>query len=56
MGVVHHQFPHRHSIGYLLGFIFDMGIAGIWLAYPIGFLFSDHLLGQRALRLMRGKK
>lgn len=42
--------------GYLLGFIFDMGIAGIWLAYPIGFLFSDHLLGRRALRLMRGKK
>lgn len=26
-----------------------MGIAGIWLAYPIGFLFSDLLLGHRAL-------
>ena len=30
--------------------------AGIWLAYPIGFLFSDLLLGRRALRLMRGER
>ena len=38
--------------GYLLGFPFGMGIRGIWLAYPIGFLFSVILLGQRARRLM----
>lgn len=30
--------------------------AGIWLAYPIGFLFSNLLLGRRALRLMRGER
>lgn len=39
--------------GYLLGFPCGMGIRGIWMAYPIGFLFSDLLLGRRALRLMR---
>ena len=39
--------------GYLLGFPFGMGIRGIWLAYPIGFLFSVALLGLRAHKLMR---
>ena len=38
--------------GYLLGFPFGMGIRGIWLAYPIGFVFSVALLGIRARRLM----
>lgn len=37
----------------LLGFVCDMGIAGIWLAYPVGFVFSDLLVGRRALRLMQ---
>ena len=41
--------------GYLLGFPFGMGIRGIWLAYPIGFLFSVALLGLRAHKLMRGR-
>ena len=40
--------------GYLLGFPCDMGIRGVWMAYPIGFFFSVLLLGRRALRLMRG--
>lgn len=40
-------------VGYLLGFHCDMGIAGIWIAYPAGFLCSDILLGRRAIRLMR---
>lgn len=40
-------------VGYMLGFRCGMGIAGIWIAYPAGFLFSDLLLGGRALRLMR---
>ena len=39
--------------GYLLGFPFGMGIRGIWLAYPIGFVFSVVLLGIRARKLMR---
>ena len=39
--------------GYLLGFPCDMGIRGVWMAYPIGFFFSVLLLGRRALRLMR---
>ena len=39
--------------GYLLGFPFGMGIRGIWLAYPIGFVFSVALLGIRARKLMR---
>ena len=38
--------------GYLLGFPFGLGIRGIWLAYPIGFLFSVILLGRRAKQLM----
>ena len=38
--------------GYLLGFPFGMGIEGIWLAYPIGFVFSVTLLGIRARKLM----
>ena len=41
--------------GYLLGFPFGMGIRGIWLAYPIGFVFSVALLGIRARRLMKGR-
>lgn len=38
--------------GYLLGFPFGMGIRGVWLAYPIGFVFSVILLGIRARKLM----
>ena len=38
--------------GYLLGFPFGMGIRGVWLAYPIGFVFSVILLGMRARKLM----
>ena len=38
--------------GYILGFPLGMGIQGIWLAYPIGFLFSVALLGIRAHKLM----
>lgn len=38
--------------GYLLGFPFGMGIRGVWLAYPIGFVFSVLLLGIRARKLM----
>ena len=34
--------------GYLLGFTFHWGIAGIWMAYPLGFLCSVCLLGYRA--------
>lgn len=41
--------------GYILGFVLDMGIKGIWFAYPIGFLFSVALLGLRARRLMNRK-
>ena len=33
--------------GYILGFPLGMGIEGVWLAYPIGFLFSVILLGRR---------
>lgn len=39
--------------GYILGFPFDMGIKGIWLAYPVGFVFSVVLLGIRAQKKMR---
>lgn len=38
--------------GYVLGFPLGMGISGIWLAYPIGFVFSVTLLGIRARRRM----
>lgn len=38
--------------GYLLGFPLGMGIRGIWLAYPIGFVFSVTLLGLRARKRM----
>ena len=38
--------------GYILGFPLGMGIQGIWLAYPIGFVFSVALLGIRARKLM----
>lgn len=38
--------------GYILGFPLGMGIRGIWLAYPIGFVFSVLLLGIRAHKKM----
>lgn len=38
--------------GYILGFPLGMGISGIWLAYPIGFVFSVTLLGLRARKRM----
>lgn len=38
--------------GYILGFPLGMGIQGVWLAYPIGFVFSVALLGMRARKLM----
>ena len=38
--------------GYILGFPLGLGIRGIWLAYPIGFVFSVALLGVRARKLM----
>ena len=38
--------------GYLLGFPLGLGIEGIWLAYPIGFVFSVALLGMRARKIM----
>lgn len=38
--------------GYILGFPFGMGIRGIWMAYPIGFVFSVALLGIRARKLI----
>ena len=41
--------------GYILGFPLGMGIQGIWLAYPIGFVFSVALLGIRARKLMSGR-
>ena len=41
--------------GYILGFPLHMGIQGIWLAYPIGFVFSVALLGLRARKMMSGK-
>ena len=40
--------------GYILGFPLGMVIEGVWLAYPIGFVFSVTLLGIRAKRLMKG--
>lgn len=38
--------------GYILGFPLGMGISGVWLAYPIGFVFSVTLLGLRARKTM----
>lgn len=38
--------------GYILGFPLGLGINGIWLAYPIGFVFSVTLLGLRARKRM----
>lgn len=38
--------------GYVLGFPLGMGISGVWLAYPIGFVFSVTLLGLRARKRM----
>lgn len=38
--------------GYVLGFPLGMGIRGIWLAYPIGFVFSVLLLAVRAKKTM----
>ena len=42
--------------GYILGFPLGMGIRGIWLAYPIGFVFSVVLLGMRARKLISSSK
>ena len=38
--------------GYLLGFPLGMGITGIWLAYPISFVFGVVLLAIRARKIM----
>jgi MATE family multidrug resistance protein len=38
--------------GYLLGFPLGMGISGIWLAYPISFVFGVTLLAIRARKIM----
>ena len=42
--------------GYILGFPLGMGIRGIWLAYPIGFVVSVVLLGMRARKLISSSK
>lgn len=39
--------------GYLLGFPLGMGISGIWLAYPISFVFGVTLLAIRARKIMK---
>ena len=39
--------------GYCCGFVLDMGINGIWLAYPIGFACSVTMLGLRMKKLIR---
>ena len=39
--------------GYILGFPLGLGISGIWLAYPIGFVFSVLFLAMRARNKMR---
>lgn len=41
--------------GYILGFPMGIGIRGIWMAYPIGFVFSVTLLALRARKLMNRK-
>lgn len=38
--------------GYILGYPLGMGISGVWLAYPIGFVFSVTLPGPRARKTM----
>ena len=38
--------------GYMLGFVFNWGISGIWLAYPIGFFCSDILLSLRVRKMV----
>ena len=38
--------------GYVLGFVLGWGIAGIWLAYPIGFFCSDILLSVRVRKII----
>ena len=38
--------------GYILGFPLGMGISGIWLAYPISFVFAVTMLGLRARKIM----
>ena len=42
--------------GNILGFPLGMGIRGIWLAYPIGFVVSVVLLGMRARKLISSSK
>ena len=39
--------------GYICGFVFDMGINGVWLAYPIGFACSVTMLGIRIKNLVK---
>ena len=41
--------------GYLLGFVAEWGISGIWMAYPLGFLCAVSLLGRRAYSQIRSK-
>lgn len=39
--------------GYFCGFILDLGISGVWLAYPIGFACSVTLLSLRMKKLFK---
>lgn len=39
--------------GYSIAFLLDVGIAGVWLTYPIGFLCAVTLLGLRARKVMK---
>lgn len=38
--------------GYLLGFVFNWGCVGIWMAYPIGFLLAGWWLGSKMQRIV----
>lgn len=38
--------------GYILGFILEWGCAGIWMAYPIGFLLAGWWLGRKMSRIV----
>ena len=38
--------------GYCCGFVIDMGINGVWLAYPVGFACSVTMLGMRIKKLI----